>query len=491
MAHLVRNAVALALVTLPAMAIAWFQGTTTENVAVAAPWVIGSFLTATFLLPQQRPAETFFGTFKRSIYLILRDPAIYLALAFIALLGIALFNPALCPSCDWEAIDAGANPYPRWRALPFCVNLPEHRMVILHFAQVLACALAVRHALTRDGKRAFFEAMVWNGAALALFGFVQMAFGAKAPFWRECAHPVHFFSVFGYPNHAGAFFTLAYACSLGLWCLRMEKAASRSIDDSPLRHPLIARHYPLPAVALSMFAVLATLSRAAMFLSVILTFLFMGRTALVSISRRSRSLRATAISGIVLMLALIGAIFVYAPPEVGRELATLNLRALADRTSGRAQYHNRIATSIMRDFPFCGVGGWGYRHFARSYMTEAESAHAQIDGGANVHNDYLQFLAEHGLAGFALLAACIFLLVKPVAIKWRDTVARERFSEKTVIMKPVAVFAVEPTVFLGALGCVAIFVHAFGDCPLRSTAVFTCLLSALAALIGFLPHDRH
>ena len=53
--------------------------------------------------------------------------------------------------------------------------------------------------------------------------------------------------------------------------------------------------------------------------------------------------------------------------------------------------------------PLFGVGGWGYRQFVQinEYVTPQEIETMRAGKGmANVHNDVLQFLAEHGFVGF-------------------------------------------------------------------------------------------
>ena len=65
-------------------------------------------------------------------------------------------------------------------------------------------------------------------------------------------------------------------------------------------------------------------------------------------------------------------------------------------------------------------------------MTPQEIKKMQIIGGANVHNDTLQFLAEQGWVGFGLLALCALLTAIPAVVPmWK------RYRESVQTSQPV------------------------------------------------------
>ena len=431
-----------------------------------------------FVLPQRWPRESWRQSVARVARRVATDRVFFVMAAFLVMAAIPLFNVGLCPGCDWRAIREGANPLPPFRWLPFCVRPMEHEAVLSWFAPVFATIMFVRNGLTRHGRRVLFECLVWIACALALYGFARQfaaSSGAKGAF-----------SVFGYANMAGAYFAFCYALALGLWSRRMVQSAAFRAPDSAPRHPILAKHYPLAAVALTGFASFATLCRAAMLFVIAFTFLFFVYAMLASLTGRHKVNRFAAMSSIMVLLALVVTVMTFSPPDVGRELATLNVRTVSDRASGKGQYHERVALAIFRDFPLFGVGGWGYRHFCTSYMTEKELKSLQSDGGANVHNDYLQFLCEHGIVGFGLLAAFFFLLVKSVVDRWREVYDSYRFVQKKMApVSPIVVYAVSPPVLWTMVGVVALLLQALGDCPFRSPAVLATELAALAAVTGY------
>ncbi|MBQ2629085.1 MAG: hypothetical protein IJG13_05345, partial [Kiritimatiellae bacterium] len=105
--------------------------------------------------------------------------------------------------------------------------------------------LIVRRGLEPRGKRLVLELAVWNGAALAVLGFVQHAMDAPGPLWSEASGLVQgqvgdFFSTFGYPHMAGDDFTLLFGISVALWRHRAEEVSEeRKMQDvsggSPVR----------------------------------------------------------------------------------------------------------------------------------------------------------------------------------------------------------------------------------------------------------------
>ena len=112
-------------------------------------------------------------------------------------------------------------------------------------------------------------------------------------------------------------------------------------------------------------------------------------------------------------------------------------------------------------------------------------------GGINVHNDYLQFMAEHGAVGFACLVALVLMLVRPLGRIWRMMYNAVRFTpNKDQPPTPVSFFVLPAPVFFILAGASATFIHGFGDCPFRSPAVLTLFFVSLAAMDGYLPHMR-
>jgi len=143
-----------------------------------------------------------------------------------------------------------------------------------------------------------------------------------------------------------------------------------------------------------------------------------------------------------------------------------------DLTSGRLAFW-RSAVNIFLAHPFIGVGLNAFGDAYSSY--DLSSGKFRVE---QAHNDYLQILADAGIAGFACMAAFIYLFVKKAL-----RVVREGHSG---FRRGAAIGAFA--------GCIAIMVHSFVDFPLRTPAnafVFLALAAIAVAPIREEQKLRH
>ena len=499
--------VPVALVFLTIAGFSWiFGGASAPHLLPVMPWLWALALETLLFFPQRRTGESLPDARRRVWRGLAHDPVAYLTLSFLVVLIMPLFNCGLCAICDYPKILAGADPAPPIPFSPFCVNTREHLGVVVWFVPSLTALLAVRHALARHGCRLLVHALVWNGALLATLGFLQQSTGAKAPFWLDIPNPVQYFSSFGYPNMAGAFFVALFAVAAGLWqdnvrrdVLRhhtrnQKKKGDEEKETTPgaKYHPQwIKTHYLLLPTALCFFAALATLSRAAILLAFsILGFWFLYLCLSLFTSRKNLTrvkLHFGMLVGIVLTVVLVA---VFAPDDFVKEVSTVSPTAVADRVTGKAQYHSRVATDIFKAHPLFGVGGWGYKHFCLEFMTDEDRRQLQTVGGVNVHNDYLQFLCEHGAVGAGLLLMIVLLLFVPIFKTWSHRIRTAHFMKEAEMPRPTALFCVPAATVGILLAAIANLIHAFGDCIFRSPAVLSQFLMLLAAVEGFLGEEE-
>ena len=488
------------LVFLTLSAAAWLHGgTQTDFMLPAIPWLWAFLFEVLLFFPQRRPYEDPVSARQRAWHKLGRDPLLYVTIMFVLVLVIPFMNRGLCPVCDYPEIMKGRSPDPNIPFAPFCVDLAEHFNVVLWFVPALTAMLAARHALSRGGKCLLMEMLVWNAAALAVLGFIQQATGAEAVFWLETAKKGLFFSSFGYVNMGGAYFAMMFAFAVGVWLTRVAEVAKLPPIDKGLSVPqqllfrFIRAHYPLVPAALIMYAVLATLCRAAMLCLIVLAvlaFLYYECALFFSRSNRASNVRKAAFGvagGAIIAISM----FIFGPEKWTQELQTVTSHAVLDRVSGKAQYHSRVATAILKDYPFFGIGGWGYRHLCTKYMTDDELKQLQTLGGANVHNDYLQFLCEHGLVGFGLLVVIFLLLVVPIFRDWFKLYRAACFTRAAASPpSPRVLYCLPAGTLWILLGNVALLICAGGDCPMRSLAVLSAFFVSLACADGYLPREQ-
>lgn len=479
---------------------AWlFGGTYSDLLVPVVPWLVFFLFEAVLIFPQKLEGESTYDARGRVWRAMKKDPLVWTAFGLVAVLAVPFFNNGLCPSCDAGLIAQGMRAEPPVPYIPFCVNRIDHLNVFLWFAMAMTAMVAARHGLVARGRRTLIELLVWNGAVLAVLGFVQAATSAPGPLWQplgDAGGDPQFFSTFGYPNMAGDYFTVLFGLSIAAWRRRLQDLSAEfranAVAEQRNRYKLFWRkHFYLVFAAIFFFAAVNTLSRAAMMLVTSFAFIAFLHSFLCFTRHLKRAERLRKCSVCLLALGIVVFLASYTiPASIQREVDSLDTDVVLSRVAGKGQYHERVASEIWEDNVLFGCGGWGYKHFSMPKLTEKERKSYQRVGGVNVHNDYLQFLAEHGLVGFGAMVALVMMLLYPVAKAWAKLVKAARFAPRhDAPAKPVVIFALPGPACMVLLACLATFIHGFGDCPFRSPAILTMFFVALAAVPGYLPPE--
>ncbi len=506
---------------------AWLHGGVRPDLLMPTiPWLYAIMFEVMICFPQRHHGETTYDARERAWRTMRRDPLVWITLAIVTLLLIPFVNKALCPVCDYPLIafegQSQAAPI-AW--LPSCVNRMDHLNVVLWFVPSLTAMVAVKHSLLKRGKRMLVELLVWNGLALSIVGILQSVTGARGPLWSEVknvwgAHP-YFFSTFGYPNMAGDYFTTLFALAVAMWRWRVDRAVEEKRpkeqeSQTKSAHKIFwSKHLMLVPALFFFYSALMTLSRAAILLCGTLAIAFYAHTVASFLAKMHRAKRVKAIVGNFFAFVILATvILVFQSEDVQakirraksedaeaskksemtfadrfkKEVDRITLVDTLDRASGQGQYHTRVAFEVWKDNILFGSGGWSYKHLSAVKMTDEEYRHLQREGGANVHNDFLQFFVEHGLVVGLLLIWATVMLVVPVFRAWRMILDSVRFLKpKEQPPRPVAIFALPAPVFCVLLAAIATILHSLGDCPLRSPAVMSLFFASLAAMDGFIP----
>lgn len=473
-----------------------FGGRDADLVLKTMTWLSVFMTEVALCFPQRREGESTSHARTRTWNAMGKDPLMWTILCFIALLCIPFANYGLCPNCDAELIAQGHSAEPPFGFLPFCVDRVRHLQVVMWFVPALLSALFVKHCTTRAGKRTLLKMVVWNGVALAFVGFVQQIADAPGPLWRPFDNGVHvyFFSTFGYPNMAGCYFAILFCIAVSLWRWQVSEVhedvekTNRSRRFSKHRLFWMKHHMLIPSL-ICLFATFNTLSRAAiMLVSVSAAVLFL-HAAIMMLSRMKKSDRVKAAAFCCLALIMLSVVAsAFMPENITKEMGTVDARGALDRVTGRGEYHSKVAMELWQEHLVFGIGGWGYIHFCPTKMPQRTYYSA---GSANVHNDHLQFLMEHGLVGYLLLVAVVCMLLSPLAHSWISLSKAARFlpSGKR-LPTPQSLFALPGAAFSLLVAAAVPMIHAFGDCPLRSPAVLSVFFVSLACTGGYLPREE-
>ncbi|MDF7809350.1 O-antigen ligase family protein [Pontiellaceae bacterium B12219] len=349
---------------------------------------------------------------------------------------------------------------PRWPGLPFSIDAPLSIQQLAWFAPMGFMLLAVRHILSIGTLKWVLNAVLLNAAAMAVFGLVQSGLGWTRLFgFIPIEGSPHLISTFDYPNHGGAFFYLLFALSIGLLIDALEK--HKSAKKNTVIVALIVLFGITALASLSRYAVLAVLGIS---LAGLLCW-----TAL-----KFRHFSTGNWVNLAIFSGLISVLFVLGLLNVGQGAVLREFKNKSEVKPNWATYYQenrgfqlQPAFEMVADYPWFGVGGWGYRRYLRVYLSDAEYEKYASVGRANVHCDPVQFLAEHGFVGFGLMTAGLISLLAP----WRK-LPRWRFRGLALMT---------------LVGASAVFLHSLIDLPFRCPTVlwhWLLLLTMVPMLAG-------
>ena len=503
MSFLSRNLVAFQVAGVCAL-FAWlFGGLRGEYLMPVVPWVVVILLEGLICFPQRREFETTYEARERVWHDLSKDPLTWVVFCFILILAIPFFNTGLCEVCDCPAIAEGARPEPPIPFAPFCVRRMDHLNVFFWFVPSLLALIVTKHALLKSGKRLMLRLIVWNGLGLAALGAIQQMTGAKGPFWQAMPNNIwgshEFYSAWGYANVAGDYFTTLFCLAAGLWRWDFEQVSAEHEQivneggaDKPRRNWFWRKHVMLIPAVIFFFSAINTLSRSAILIVASMAILVFLHTFFCLFAKMKKLQRFKVGVFCMAVLAVIAfAAFAAMPKNVQKEVNTIDTTGVLNRVTGKGSYHVRVATEVWKDHLLFGCGGWGYKHFCLPKMADKDIRSQQGVGGINVHNDYLQFLCEHGVVGFGLIVVIVMMMLMPIGHIWYALINSVRFlPSKKQPARPIILFVMPAPVFFILLSLVGTVIHGFGDCPFRAPSVLVLFFVLLAAMDGFLPRRR-
>lgn len=452
----------------------WARGGSAPAYFWAIPWLALGILEMLFLLPPGHDNDSPNAAVRRVWRGLLRDPIFYAGGALILFLLLQWLNGPRelirnTTKAAWEYT------LPPWPGLPFCVNRPDAAQVLFWAIGAYAVLLAIRHGMRLSARRWLLRTVVFNGALLSLVGMLHLMTGATKLFWIRPIE-VYFFSTFGYPNHASAFFTLLTAINIGLLIESLDGKGQKQAGSSWL----------MIALVMNLLGVFFSLGRAGMVLTtgILAVALLYGCIYLwgrITIATRIR-LRVL-IGG----MALAAGFFVVTVPDndIIRELRTINLLQLHKQLQGDRAELARSAMDIWQDYPWAGVGGWGFRRYVGIYMGPERYEYLRSAGRANVHNDAIQYLCEHGVIGASLILGLIFVLIGQL---WFRLAVMPRKEDADAIKPRTWFMSVSPVVWFCVIGTSATVIHSLVDLPFRNMAIIAVWFIALASAPAFVPH---
>lgn len=368
---------------------------------------------------------------------------LYFPLTGLVLIGVVQMLPL-----GFGTVDNGLLPIPASSALtlePYATRMLTIRLV------VLLIFLAAAYTFIDSKKKIKYVAwaIILFGAAMAFFGILQRLSGAEAIYGLRKSPQAIPFGPFVNQHHFAALMEMTAGLALGI-------LAGRGVSRE-LRIVLGL------AAAVMGIGVIFTGSRGG-FLS------FAGVVVVTAVLSylKSRNLRNN-VSGVRQMAAFGGAaalfiavvataFFLGAGEALFRGLGP----GAGDITSGRLHFWS-VAWQIFLDHPLLGAGFDAFGAAFTRYDTWTGSYRIE-----QAHNDYLQTLADGGIAAFACILGFIYVMVR----KSLNVIAESADEMRTSIA-------------IGALaGYTGILIHSIFDFPLRTTSnsLFFLLVAVLASV---------
>jgi len=381
----------------------------------------------------------------------LKDPIVWCALALMGFLTIQYLNTGRIQIFDFLNNQYTYSPPPK-PGLPWSINRIEALEMVRWFGVVLTVLLILRHNWDAMDPTHLTWLVMLNGFLNAMLAFVHLASG-----WVYMYNLKRFgkdvYGSFGYPNHGAVFFIMLFAIAFGLMFRELLKDSSERN-----RATLVFSLVWTPTFFLA--ANLST-SRAGILGAWLVLILGLGHLAVIAWPRLHPVQRLYGLLGCVLLVGFFAAGFaIVAQPIHIRELqgATVKLNVWTE-IEGRF-FQIETAYAMWKDHPWYGVGGWGYRYFVSQYLPVEEWGVLAKKGKANVHNDWMQFLAEFGVIGFGLLTACFL----PRVIRLLKSFGLRPTRDESLWSDPLKI-----CVFWGLI---MLLLDSQFDIPLRSPAIF-------------------
>jgi hypothetical protein len=336
---------------------------------------------------------------------LIKDPFLYLGAGFCVLLGLQLWNSGrelVFNQQLWEW-EYGPPPHAGWPSAITAMEAQQWLFVALWIVSMICVVRSLRFSVHQY--RVMGRILLGNAILLFGLGMAQYVTGTQKQYWF---HPLpgNFFSVFGYPNHAAAYFVLMFGVAFGF----VTESLKRGMTQGQWRAGRLL-FYGAAVICCALGAVLS-LSRAGMLLVTAEIVFGVGYLLVVTLRGLTPTARINAVLVLGIVLLVFGAgLYGLGREKIGKELkkayqelSITRLKNPPPKSLTGIRYPFWIASyRIWKDYPWTGCGSWGFRYLKKLYIPRDRWITKK--GYANVHLDGLQFLAEYGVVGFGLLLA--------------------------------------------------------------------------------------
>jgi O-antigen ligase len=243
--------------------------------------------------------------------------------------------------------------------------------------------------------------LLFSGVFQAAFGALMTLSGLEYGFFAEKMHHKGFVTgTFVNPNHLAGYLEMCLAIGVGLMLADMSTAPATSWRESARRLlNTILGDKARVRIALIIMVIGLVLSKSRMGnIAFFSSLLVAGGYYVLVVRRVSVGIIAFFVSVLLIDILIIGNIF-------GIDKVAQEIRQTSVATEVARIDVGRDTLEMVRDYPLTGTGAGS---FASTYPMY-DSGKIGFWYYKYAHNDYLQFAAEFGLPGLAMLAAIVLL----------------------------------------------------------------------------------
>ena len=333
-------------------------------------------------------------------------------------------------------------------------------------AYVGALVLTLAVVNSRERAKQFAYAMVFAALGLAVYG-VLMHLGAVSQVWfgMPIPHASQASATFPNRNHFAGYLEMTLAIGIGLLIAGLRDTRTQTWRQF-LKHliewilsPKMRLRLMLCVLVIALVSTRSRMGNTAFFSSLMIA----GVIGLALSRHATRGTVVLLVSLIAIDLFIVGSWFGVEKLAQRIEQTTLERRAqpTGEESVEQRSEPAKYGLNIVADYPAFGTGpGSWYAAFPRYRSGDLVSFFDEA------HNDYVQFLAENGVIGMALLAAIVI---------WSFIVAlRAQYQRRDPLMRGLA--------FASIMGTIAILIHSSVDFNLQipSNAMLFMVLLAFA-----------
>lgn len=400
---------------------------------------------------------------------LVRFPIFWAGLLLLGYILIQALNPAWAYVSDRRGWWMEARPHNAWLPAgthtPFFFGGGQWRALIIYASGwLLVCAIWIGFTRRRTAQL-FLTALAANGFALAVFALLQRLTTRTKMFWVWQPPNDSFFGSFIYKNHAGAYFLLILALTTGLAAWYYLRGLRRLEKSNPAG---------LFVFFAALVAIDITISYARGATIAMLAFLTVALIAFVAFQLRNPQLLR---KPMVIVLLLAGFLFFvrtsYEALSLGQAWERMEKLASPHESSVQTRLlASRATWDMVRENRWFGVGAGGFRYVFPRYQQRYPAIFIENNTRQfwdHAHNDFLEFPAELGLCGIAMIVFGFGY--------WLFRLVRTYFWEN-----PLSLFV--------AVGALMVTIHASTDFLFQNPAVLLTWCALWPAVALWTEHEE-